>query len=343
MAGTGARMTSGQGIAIAILGASALVVALALAASFRMELGEGVSANAARGALAAAGGGLFALAGALRRVRGAEEGPYFELALYGGSAGGAAGAALGVGLIASSATLGASLGALLVAALSVAAVRLIDRHARLSNLGAGLLLALFIVAAALAGSFGAEQAGLPSTFIAWLLGDFSTATAASAGVAMLVLVAFTIAALRVNPGARGESGGDSRGARLAPLALGFGIGLVGVLGFVGSFVPRAVRALASDAPARVFLVSSVVAGGATVAAIDAVPRLLIGGYALPFAVSTGMLAVPIFLGWNRGRLRREVGPARVAIEVVEIVLIGLGTLVAASLAGFLTMIVRGAT
>jgi hypothetical protein len=80
-----------------------------------------------------------------------------------------------------------------------------------------------------------------------------------------------------------------------------------------------------------------------VAAIDTVPRLLVGGYTLPFNVSAGMLAVPIFLLWNRARLRREAGPAPAPLEALELAGIALATAIAAGLVVFLTRIVQAAT
>jgi len=340
MSAASAPTSSSPGATIAIGASSALVLVLALAASFRMELGEGVAANATRVMLAAAGGGLYALAGALRRVRNAEEGPAFELTIYGMATSAAAGAALGVGLIASSPLGGALIVGLPLAAVAYGLVHLADRPARLASLGAGLLLAVFIAAAALSASFGSEQDDGTADFIAWLLGDFATATATSAGIGLVALA--TLIVLTFRAVAEGPAGAERR-AVLSSITLGFGVGLVGVLGFVGSFVPRCVRALAPSAPPRVFLATSVVAGAATVAAIDAVPRLLIGGYALPFAVSAGMLAVPIYLGWNRRRLRREVGSMSAVLEAVEIGALVLATAVAVALALFLTQIVRSAT
>ena len=73
------------------------------------------------------------------------------------------------------------------------------------------------------------------------------------------------------------------------------------------------------------------------------PRLLIGGYDFPWNVPAGMLALPIFLGWNRARVRREVGRRGRAFEAGELALIALLTLGAATLAWFFTQVVRSAT
>ena len=108
---------------------------------------------------------------------------------------------------------------------------------------------------------------------------------------------------------------------LAWIALGIGVGAAGPLAFVGSMVPRAVRWLAPGAAAPAALATTALAGGATVAAIDAVPRLLVGGYDFPFNVPAALLAIPIYLGWNRARLRREVGAGPAWFDALELVAI----------------------
>ena len=108
-------------------------------------------------------------------------------------------------------------------------------------------------------------------------------------------------------------------------------------------VPRAVRWLGGARTPAVWVATSAIAGAATVVAIDTVPRLLLGGYGFPFNVAAGVLAVPIFLGWNRSRLRRQVGPAPRFLEIAELLLIVAATLAAAGLAAQLTLVVRAAT
>jgi hypothetical protein len=126
---------------------------------------------------------------------------------------------------------------------------------------------------------------------------------------------------------------------LAWIAAGLGIGAAGPLAFVGGMVPRAVRWLAPAAG----IATCALAGAATVAAIDAVPRLLVGGYDFPFNIPAALLAIPIYLGWNRARLRVVAGPAPRWFEALELVLIIVATLAAAALAAQLTAIVRSAT
>jgi hypothetical protein len=152
------------------------------------------------------------------------------------------------------------------------------------------------------------------------------------------MVALGVAALRAL-----DRGAGSRLATVGLLAFGVAVGAAGPLAFVGAMAPRTVRWLARGASERTLLPASVAAGAATVVAVDAVPRLLVGGYTLPFNVAAAMLAVPIFLGWNRVRLRRDAGRASLGFEIVEIAVITGLTLVGAWLALTLTRVIAFAT
>jgi iron complex transport system permease protein len=322
--------------------ASAAVLAGCVLASFRLELAEDpvtlLRVNGPRVLFGAAVGAALALAGGLRLAAGVER-PLRELELLALSAGAAGG-----GFVAAHGRLGAAalaafaVGSLLGAAASFAAVRALDRPRRWTNLGAAALLAAFAGAAALAGTYGRERRDGLAGAVAWLTGDLATATWAS-GLAVLALAAILLAA-----SARAvRSGASGRVSTLALLAFGVGTGAAGPLVFVGGMVPRTVRALARGVSGPALLAAGAGAGAATVAAIDAVPRLLVGGYALPFNVAAAMLAVPIFLGWNRARLRREAGPAGRAFETLELALIAGLTLAGAYLAWVLASVIRAVT
>ena len=56
-----------------------------------------------------------------------------------------------------------------------------------------------------------------------------------------------------------------------------------------------------------------------------------------------MLAIPVFLGWNRQRLRRLAGPARLGFEILEVALIASMTLAGAGLAFVLSRVIAIAT
>ena len=101
--------------------------------------------------------------------------------------------------------------------------------------------------------------------------------------------------------------------------------------------------LARGASPPALLAASVAAGAAGVAAIDTVPRLLVGGYDFPFALPAAMLAIPVFLGWNRQRLRGLAGPARLGFEIFEVALIAGMTLAGAGLAWVLARVIAIAT
>jgi iron complex transport system permease protein len=314
------------------------VIALCALASFRFPFASDVAtllrANGARVLLAAGAGGALALAGALRLAAGRER-PLRELewlALSAGAAGG--GFLLAQGLSGAGALLAFAAGAAAGGAVLFFLARFLARPRRWTNLAAAALLAGLATIAALAGTYSRERGDLVAASIAWLLGDLSGASVAS-GVAVLALVVLlVVSALRT----------DARSAQtLSLLALGLGVGVAGPLAFVGGMVPRTVRWLAGSVSPRALLGASVAAGAATVVAIDAVPRLLIGGYQFGFNVYAAMLAVPIFLGWNRRRLRAEAGPAGVLFEVVEITLIAGLTLLGVWLAVLLSGVIRVAT
>jgi hypothetical protein len=101
--------------------------------------------------------------------------------------------------------------------------------------------------------------------------------------------------------------------------------------------------VAGTAAPGALLFASAAAGGAAVAAVDAVPRLLVGGYDFPWNASASLLAIPLFLGWNRARLRREVGPASRAFESAELALIGILTVVAIGFVAILARVIAGST
>jgi hypothetical protein len=69
----------------------------------------------------------------------------------------------------------------------------------------------------------------------------------------------------------------------------------------------------------------------------------VGGYDFPFNVPAGLLAIPIFLLWNRTRLHELAGRASLAFESFKIALIAAMTLAAAGLAFTLARVIAVAT
>jgi len=332
--------------------ASAAVVAGALLASFRLDFAESIATllriNGPRVLLGAAVGGALALGGALRLAAvdlaaagrgGREAHPLRDLewlALSTGAAGG--GTLLAAGRTGAAAWVTFAIGAGVGAVLLWRSVRALARPKRWTNLGAALALALLIGIAAVAGTYVRERRDAVSPVVAWLLGDLSGATVAS-GLAVATLgLAVLAVALRA-----ARAGDGARLSTLAWLAAGIGVGAAGPLAFVGGMPPRAVRWLARGASRARVVVASAAAGGATVVAIDAVPRLLVGGYDLPFNVSAAMVAVPVYLGWNRVRLRREAGRVGMLFEVAEVAILVLLTGVGVWLAATLSGVIRDAT
>jgi ABC-type Fe3+-siderophore transport system permease subunit len=320
-----------------VVAASAAVLAACVLASFRLGFADDLPTllrvNGPRVLLGAAAGSLVALSGALRlhagRVRALAELELF--AVVAGAAGG--------GFLLASGSRGAAAAALFAAGclagggLGLVLARALDRPRRAANLGvAGLLLAL-TGAAVLAGTFARARTDAVADAVQWLLGDLRGARFASAAALLACAAILGVVAVR-RAGARPS---------LALAAYGLAAGAVGPLAFVGTFAPRAVRALAGPSSPGALLFASAAAGGASVAAIDAVPRLLVGGYDFPWNVSAAFLAIPLLLGWNRARLRREVGPAPRAFEIAELALVATLTAVALGFVLILARVISGST
>jgi len=325
----------------AIVFASAAVIAAVVLTAFRLapaqDLATLVAVQGPRALFAAGAGALLATAGALRHASEGER-PLRELEWLGASVGAAAGGFGAVVAAPSWPPLAAFAGgALAGAAVGVAAARALDRPRRLANAGVLALIAAAVFGAAVAGTYARARRDAVAPIVAWLLGDLTGATARAS---VLLLVAALAVALA---GGVALARGDKPRARsIAWIATGIGVGAAGPLAFVGSMVPRAVRWLAPAAPPPLALAATACAGAATVAAIDAVPRLLVGGYDFPFNVPASLLAIPIFTGWNHARLRRELGDAG-WLDWAERVGIAAATLAAVALAAKLTAVVRSAT
>ncbi|MDH3684996.1 MAG: hypothetical protein OEP95_02165 [Myxococcales bacterium] len=324
--------------------ASAAVLGACVLASFRIDFGSDpqllLQANGARALLGAAAGAGLAL-GASLRLRGKGR-PLAELEVVAAATGAAVGGFVAVSwlpdvpvpVLAAVFSLAATAGA----AAGWAVARALDRGSRWSNLGVALLLAAIVGGAAVAGSYVGARLDFVQPTVRWLLGDLAHAALPSAALlAAAVVAAGAYGAARI----RSEPAVPLAG--LGWLVTGLAIGAAGPLAFVGSFVPRAVAGLAPTASAAARLATSMAAGAATVVALDSVPRLLVGGYALPFNVAATMLAVPVLLLWNRARLRRQLGVSPRLLEGVELVGILGATATAVAFAWVLTAVVRGAT
>lgn len=318
--------------------ASAAVLAAGLLASFRQPFAGDwatlLTANGPRVLFAAAAGGLLALSGALRLSAGPVR-PWEELerlALATGAAGG--GFVLAQGHRGTIALLLFALGAVLGALLFWTVVRALDRPQRWTNLAVAVVVAALAGTAAFPGSFARARTDFIAPAVAWLLGDLTGVSVTSGLVLLAVLVALVAAASTSGPG---------RSTTLAWIAMGTAVGAAGPLAFVTLMVPLVVQALSPGASPRAVWLASAAAGAATVVAVDAVPRLLVGGYDFAWNVPATLLAIPGFLTWNRVRLRREAGHTGLTFEILEVTLIAGLTLGATWLAVYLTRLVRLAT
>jgi hypothetical protein len=315
--------------------ASLMVLAGALLSSFRLgfaaDLPTLFTSNGARVLLGAAAGAAFGVAAALRIQSGTLR-PLADLQMAVAAALAAAG-----GLLAAKGRFGVAGVALFVAGAAVVGVAAwnlvgrLDRPRRWTNLVAAAVLLGAVGAAALVGSYGRARQDSIVPLALWLVGDLGRADALPALLVLLLSLSLAVGAALSRP---------ASWPTLSLVALGLGLGATGPLPFAGTFAARAVgRLLARAGPAaRIF--ASAAAGAAVVVAIDAVPRLLIGGYAFPFLVPAGMLALPVFLGWNRLRLRALAGRRAWPLEAGELLLIGILTALAASQALELTRVVR---
>jgi hypothetical protein len=328
-----------------VLAGSAAVLAGALLFSFRLpfpaELATVLNANGARVLVGAAAGAALGLAASLQLARGALR-PLMDLQVAVAAAMAAAGGLLaawgrfgrvGLALFLAGAAVAGALGWWLVGRL--------DRSKRWTNVAAAALLVLVLLLAAGAGSYGRARSDAVVPVALWLLGDLGRVDGI-AGIGLLLLsLALLMGAALSRP---------SSWETLALMALGLGIGATGPLPFAATFAARAVHRLmgprpgeGAGAPPALLFVGSAVAGAAAVVAVDAVPRLLIGGYALPFLVPACMLALPVFLGWNRARLRALAGRGFWVFEVAEAALILLLTAIAAAYAVQLTRVIHQLT
>jgi iron complex transport system permease protein len=321
--------------------ASAAVLAACALASFRLGFGDDVGtallANGPRVLLGAGVGAALALCGTLRLAAGVGR-PLDELRILAVSTGGAGGGyLLAAGRTGTAALALFAAGALGGVLLLVALVRRLERPQRWTNLVVAAAVAGMAGIAALVGTYARARRDLVAAAVSWLLGDLNGASMGS-GLALVGLAAALVLAA-----SSAGNASRSRQDALALLSFGLGVGAAGPLAFAGTLAPRTVRWLARGASERALLPACAIAGAATVAAVDAVPRLLVGGYDFPWNVPAAMLAVPIFGGWNRARLRREAGPANLAFEILEVALLAGLTLGGIWLASVLTVVVRAVT
>lgn len=293
--------------------------------------------------LAAAAGAAFGLSGALEVTP--AQAPVRELRRFALSCG----AAFGAGMVIAFGPVGLAhtpfglvLGGALGAGLALALVAALTRPHRALVPLLGLLLPGLVAAAVIgAGAAKGELSALRAP-LQWLLGDVSNATWLGGGCVFAATSVLLVLALQGVPsGAGAGAGATQRQAQLGLGALALAMGAVGPVAFVSLFAPKLARALAGRTSERAHLALCALAGATSLVLLDAVPRALIGGFAFPLNVQTGILAAgPVLWSYARG-LRQDGAPPRsprfAYVERATALLVAL-VLFAAALA--LTLLVR---
>ena len=333
---------------ISVLAPQRVLAALALAAlaSFALALASGsvsgvlpalFDADSAGGQLAAvlwqlrlpralsafAAGGLLALAGGL--LQALLRNPLADAYVLGVSGGAAVGAMLA--LLAGTGLFGMQAGSALGAFATLGALFLLARRAFFGRLNTvarvaeetsiGVLLTGVMIAAFAAALLSLLLALAPDlqmrSIMFWLLGDLAGATDLRAAalalvVLLLLLAAASTQARPLNLLLRGDlqafvQGVNVRRVRrrlviVAALATATAVTLAGAVGFVGFVAPHLMRRLIGN-DQRVLLPAASLAGGVLVLLADTVARTAFAPLQLPVGVLTALIGVPVFISLVR--------------------------------------------
>jgi iron complex transport system permease protein len=169
-------------------------------------------------------------------------------------------------------------------------------------------LLVFVLAAAVpasvyvllwAAGYGKARLTQQRAFLLWLLGDASDASAGAAlllGCAVCGLLAValirarSLAALSITARDGALSSAERTQLGLLAFALyGLCFGAIGPVAFVGLAAPWLVRRLAGPQAPLHALVLCALSGAATLSALDAVPRALVGAFTYPLAMQTALV------------------------------------------------------
>ena len=156
------------------------------------------------------------------------------------------------------------------------------------------------------------------TLIFWTLGGFGGVTWSSILPALMVLAisvpflfptAHLLDALALGEREAGHIGVDverlkRRLVALVALAVGAGVAISGIVGFVGLLAPHIVRLLLGPAH-RTLLPAAALFGGGFLVLADALARTLVSPAELPIGVLTALVGGPFFLWLLAGRAARE--------------------------------------
>lgn len=156
------------------------------------------------------------------------------------------------------------------------------------------------------------------TLIFWTMGGFGAVTWTAILPAVLVLVisvptllpaAHLLDALALGEKEAGHVGVDverlkRRLVAQVALAVGAGVAISGVVGFVGLIAPHIVRLMLGPSH-RTLLPAAALFGGAFVVLADALARVLVAPAELPIGVLTALVGGPFFLWLLAGRAAKE--------------------------------------
>jgi len=156
------------------------------------------------------------------------------------------------------------------------------------------------------------------TLIFWTMGGFGAVTWAAIVPALLVLLvsvptllpaAHLLDALALGEREAGHVGVDverlkRRLVAQVALAVGAGVAISGIVGFVGLIAPHIVRLLLGPSH-RTLLPAAALFGGAFLVMADVLARVLVSPAELPIGVLTALVGGPFFLWLLVGRAARE--------------------------------------
>jgi iron complex transport system permease protein len=155
------------------------------------------------------------------------------------------------------------------------------------------------------------------TLIFWTMGGFGAVTWAAIAPALLVLAisiptllpsAHLLDALALGEREAGHIGVDverlkRRLVAQVALAVGAGVAISGIVGFVGLIAPHIVRLLLGPAH-RTLLPAAALFGGAFLVLADALARTMVSPAELPIGILTALVGGPFFLWLLAGRATR---------------------------------------
>ncbi len=319
--------------------AAAAVMAMSLLLAFRIPYAEYEVALRAQGlrlAVVGLAGFALAVAGGLTPGVGAAR----EAQRFAVSIGAGLGAAIGLVFVDSSAFgAGTAVLGLFGGLAGYAAARAAGRLGAFSILAFVVLAVLLLVLGIVATGLGATAMPGAGSVVLWLLGAPSAARPLGVVLACFAVVGLTGHAARAL-GGRGSGAllqsGAPEAAAAAALLYGLGVGLAGPVAFIGFFAPWfALKCIGGRAPARAGLLATGLVGAAALMLADALPRALVGGYALPLNVAIAVPGIPALLFVLRAAARADAkagrGRALRTVEVVAIVSAGVSVAAVAAI------------